>query len=181
MVMRVFLDTNILLDTIVARDNPQFARNAATILSLGENGTLELYMSALSIPTIAYVLKGMSLSAKKTIIGELVDIVKVLPLLSRQDNVLILLRVTNLLGAGGHFSCWYALLADNNLRGFVRRKFPDGYGHRAPVRAASCLDLPSVHENGRRGFLPAFEDEGDVSRLRHPFVEAFPGGNFYAD
>lgn len=38
-------------------------------------------MSALSIPTIAYVLKGMSLSAKKTIIGELVDIVKVLPLL----------------------------------------------------------------------------------------------------
>ncbi len=77
--MRVFLDTNVLLDTLVVRDNPQFARNAATILSLGENGTLELRMSVLSVPTIAYVLKNMSPSAKKTIIGDLVDIVEVLP------------------------------------------------------------------------------------------------------
>lgn len=77
--MRVFLDTNILLDTLVVRDNPQFAKNAATILSLGENGTLELCMSALSIPTIAYVLKNMSSSVKKTIIRDLVDIIEVLP------------------------------------------------------------------------------------------------------
>ncbi len=77
--MRVFLDTNILLDTIVSRDNPSFAQNAATILSLGDNGTVELYMSALSVPTIAYVLKNMTPAAKKTIISELVDIVKVLP------------------------------------------------------------------------------------------------------
>lgn len=77
--MRVFLDTNILLDTLVSRDNPVFAENAATILSLGDSGAVELFMSALSIPTIAYVLKNMSPSAKKTIIRELVDIVKVLP------------------------------------------------------------------------------------------------------
>ncbi len=77
--MRVFLDTNILLDTIVSRDNLSFAQNAATILSLGDNGTVELYMSALSVPTIAYVLKNMTPAAKKTIISELVDIVKVLP------------------------------------------------------------------------------------------------------
>ncbi len=77
--MRVFLDTNILLDTLVSRDNPVFAENAATILSLGDNGTVELFMSALSVPTIAYVLKSMSPSVKKTIIRELVDIVKVLP------------------------------------------------------------------------------------------------------
>ena len=37
------------------------------------------YMSALSIPTIAYVLKNMSPATKRIIIGELVDIVKVLP------------------------------------------------------------------------------------------------------
>lgn len=79
--MRVFLDTNVLLDTLVSRDNPEFARNAATILSLGENGTIDLFMSALSVPTIAYVLKSMSPAAKKTIIGELVDVVKVLPAL----------------------------------------------------------------------------------------------------
>ncbi len=79
--MRVFLDTNVLLDTLVSRDNPQFARNVATILSLGENGTFDLFMSALSVPTIAYVLKSMSPAAKKAIIGELVDIVKVFPAL----------------------------------------------------------------------------------------------------
>ncbi len=77
--MRVFLDTNVLLDTLVARDNPQFAKDAATILSLGENGTFDLYMSALSISTIAYVLKNMSPSVKKSIISDLVDIVEVLP------------------------------------------------------------------------------------------------------
>ncbi len=38
-------------------------------------------MSALSVPTIAYVLKSMSPAAKKAIIGELVDIVKVFPAL----------------------------------------------------------------------------------------------------
>ncbi len=77
--MRVFLDTNVLLDTLVARENPQFAKDAATILSLGENGTFDLYMSALSISTIAYVLKNMSPSVKKSIISDLVDIVEVLP------------------------------------------------------------------------------------------------------
>ncbi len=77
--MRGFLDTNVLLDSLVMRDNPQFAKNAAVILTLGENGTLDLCMSALSVPTIAYVLKNMSSSAKKTIISDLVDIVEVLP------------------------------------------------------------------------------------------------------
>ena len=87
--MRVFLDTNILLDTLVLRDNPMFAQNAATILSLGDNSTIELYMSALSVPTVAYVLKSMSSSAKKTIIRELVDIVKVLPSLPEHvSNIL---------------------------------------------------------------------------------------------
>ena len=77
--MKVFLDANVLLDAIVSRDNPKFTRDAATILSLGENGTVELYMSVISIPTIAYVLKNISPSAKKTLIRELVEIVKTLP------------------------------------------------------------------------------------------------------
>lgn len=79
--MRVFLDTNILLDTIVVRDDPQFADNAATILTLGDAGILDLYMSVLSIPTIAYVLKNMNARRKKHIIQDLVSIVSVLPTL----------------------------------------------------------------------------------------------------
>ncbi len=77
--MRIFLDTNVLLDALVLRDNPQFARDAATILSLGENKTIELCMSSLSIQTIWYVLKNMSPSVKKTIIKDIVEIVKALP------------------------------------------------------------------------------------------------------
>ena len=79
--MRVFLDTNILLDTIVVRDDPQFTDNAATILTLGDAGILDLYMSVLSIPTIAYVLKNMNARRKKHIIQDLVSIVSVLPTL----------------------------------------------------------------------------------------------------
>lgn len=94
--MKVFLDTNILLDTLVLRDNPMFAQNAATILSLGDNGTIELYMSALSVPTVAYVLKSMSSSAKKTIIRELMDIVKVLPSLPEHVSNMLESQMTDI-------------------------------------------------------------------------------------
>lgn len=80
--MKVFLDTNVLLDALVERDEPKFTENAALILSLGENGILDLRMSALSIPTIAYVLKNLSSSRKKSIIRDLTAIVKVLPSLT---------------------------------------------------------------------------------------------------
>ena len=79
--MKVFLDTNILLDTLIERSNHEFTDNAATILGLGDNGIIDLYMSALSISTIAYVLKNMTSDRKKAIIKELITIVKVLPVL----------------------------------------------------------------------------------------------------
>ena len=79
--MKIFLDTNILLDTLIERSNHEFTDNAATILGLGDNGVIDLYMSALSISTIAYVLKNMTASRKKAIIKELITIVKVLPIL----------------------------------------------------------------------------------------------------
>ncbi len=77
--MRVFLDTNVLLDVIVERDNKQFSDDAATILSLGDKGAIELYMSVLSIPTIAYVIRKIDAERKKQIIKDLTSIVKVLP------------------------------------------------------------------------------------------------------
>lgn len=77
--MRVFIDTNVLLDAIVARSDIQFTRDAAAILTLGDTKVVELYMSVLSVPTIAYVLKNMSAAAKKDVIRTLTDIVNVLP------------------------------------------------------------------------------------------------------
>lgn len=55
--MKVFLDTNILLDTLVERSNLKFTDNAMAIFGLGENGVIDLYLSALSMSTIAYVLR----------------------------------------------------------------------------------------------------------------------------
>ena len=87
--MKVFLDTNILLDTLVERSNQVFTDNAITLLGLGENGVIDLDMSALSISTIAYVLKNMTSVRKKEIIKDLTSIVKVLPVLPEHvDNML---------------------------------------------------------------------------------------------
>lgn len=77
--MKVFLDTNILLDALVERSEPMFLKNAETIFALGENGVIDLYMSVLSIPTIAYVLKNMTSERKKSIIRDLTSIVEPLP------------------------------------------------------------------------------------------------------
>ncbi|MBQ3658042.1 MAG: PIN domain-containing protein [Bacteroidales bacterium] len=51
---KVFLDTNILLDAIQKRQNCQFAE---TIILLGKKAMLELCVSVISYPTIAYVLR----------------------------------------------------------------------------------------------------------------------------
>lgn len=86
--MRVFLDTNVLLDAIVKRTESKFTEDALTILSLGEAGTVELYMSVISIPIIAYVLRKMSREKQKRIICGLTIFVKPLPSLPEHiDNI----------------------------------------------------------------------------------------------
>lgn len=63
--MKVFLDTNILLDTLVERSNLKFTDKAMAIFGLSENGVTDLYMSALSMSTIAYLLRNMASVHKK--------------------------------------------------------------------------------------------------------------------
>lgn len=87
--MRVFLDTNVLLDSILERQDRHFSENANLILQLGENGTIELFMSTLSVPTIAYVLKNVSGTSKKSIIRTLCDIVKPLPSLPEHIDAML--------------------------------------------------------------------------------------------
>lgn len=87
--MRVFLDTNVLLDVIIEREDTRFRDDANTILQLGKNGVVELFMSTLSVPTIAYVLKHMSSDSKKNVIGRLTRIVKVLPSLPEHISYIL--------------------------------------------------------------------------------------------
>ena len=55
--MKVFLDTNILLDFIEQRNNLGYAK---TILELGKKGELELYASYLTFANMAYILRHRS-------------------------------------------------------------------------------------------------------------------------
>ena len=87
--MRVFLDTNILLDAIVKRNAPHLTENATMILSLGEAGVIDLYMSVRSVPTIAYVLRNMSATAKKGIIRDIVSVVNILPSLAGHVDAML--------------------------------------------------------------------------------------------
>lgn len=76
--MKAFLDSNVLLDLLVIRDDERLREDAATLLQLGKDGLIELYMSALSIPTIAYILKGHTNLQKRRIIKELLSMIRVL-------------------------------------------------------------------------------------------------------
>ena len=87
--MRAFLDTNVLLDSVIERDNPQFCKDADAILQAGKNGMADLYMSVLSIPTIAYVIKNVPAFVKKTKLCTLKSIVKVLPSLPEHVDAML--------------------------------------------------------------------------------------------
>lgn len=52
--MKVFLDTNILLDFVEQRNNLGYAK---TILELGKKGELDLYASYLTFANMAYILR----------------------------------------------------------------------------------------------------------------------------
>lgn len=52
--MKVFLDTNIIIDLIQQREGYEYAAN---ILQNSENGAYELYTSTLSMVNIAYILR----------------------------------------------------------------------------------------------------------------------------
>lgn len=87
--MRAFLDTNVLLDAVVVREIIRFSNDADTIIRLGKSGAVELYMSILSIPTIAYVIKNITSDRKKAIIQELTFTIKVLPSLPEHVQAML--------------------------------------------------------------------------------------------
>ena len=83
--MKVFLDTNIILDVILQRDQVSYG---AQILSQGEQKLVELYVSFLSIANVAYVIrKGRTPSQVRSIISGLYRFVDILPMNKQQVDL----------------------------------------------------------------------------------------------
>ena len=84
---KLFLDTNIILDIILEREEMPLA---AQILTLGEQGKAHLCVSYLTIANVAYVIrKGRTTSEIRSIISDLKQFVDILPMTSDQlDNAL---------------------------------------------------------------------------------------------
>ena len=79
--MKVFLDTNILLDYGEMRDDFMYAK---VIMELGEQGKLDLYASYLSYANMGYILRHYQKNELWTLIREMRDGINVLPMDSTQ-------------------------------------------------------------------------------------------------
>ena len=75
--MKVFIDTNIVLDLLLQRRN--FLINAEKIFSLAYKGKIVLYFSAVSFVSVTYYLGKRTNKDIKAVLEDLCKIVKILP------------------------------------------------------------------------------------------------------
>ena len=75
--MKVFIDTNIVLDLLLQRRN--FLINAEKIFSLAYKGKIVLYFSAISFVSVTYYLGKHTNKDIKAVLEDLCKIVKILP------------------------------------------------------------------------------------------------------
>lgn len=73
--MKIFLDTNVLIDFLTGRDG---CAEATEILALGQYKKHKLYASFLTFANIAYILRKYPTADVKKSISELIKVVKVL-------------------------------------------------------------------------------------------------------
>lgn len=73
---KVFLDTNILLDAILKRSKGQ---DAMTLMQAGLNGEIELCVSVISYPTIAYILRAETKETIYKILETFSESITILP------------------------------------------------------------------------------------------------------
>lgn len=74
--MKIFLDTNVLLDFVTEREGVE---EACEILQMGEEGTADLYTSYLTMANTAYVArKGRSRDELYAVLAGLSDLIQVL-------------------------------------------------------------------------------------------------------
>ena len=88
--MRVFLDTNILLDYGLDRDGADYAEN---ILQLGHQGLIELYASYLSYANMGYILRHHPVAERYELVRMMRQPVDVLPCDANQLDAGLLTEV----------------------------------------------------------------------------------------
>ena len=78
--MKIFLDTNVVLDWLLDRQDT-FANEATTIIEAAETGKLTAYISAGSVYTLAYVLEksGRKGTKLRNAMQEVLSILNVMP------------------------------------------------------------------------------------------------------
>ena len=77
--MKVFLDANVFVDVLVLRENRQFTIDAAKTISALKSMPFSINAAAISIPILAYVIKGLSPEDKKLKIKNILEKVDILP------------------------------------------------------------------------------------------------------
>jgi predicted nucleic acid-binding protein len=74
--MKVFLDTNILMDFVENRESREYAE---TIIELGKTGAIQLFASYLSFANMGYILRRRSKEDRYRLLSSVRNIVTVLP------------------------------------------------------------------------------------------------------
>ena len=77
--MKLLFDTNILLDVLISRPDPQWGIDAALSISSAKKLNLQLCLAAISVPTVAYVIRCVPPKEKKRRISLLLDGFTILP------------------------------------------------------------------------------------------------------
>jgi predicted nucleic acid-binding protein len=125
--IKIFVDTNILLD-LVARRAP-FYEESALLFSLADNKKVEIAVSALSIANLHYVLsRELNNKQAKTIIRKLKILIQVLPI---NDKIIGLAlnddSFTDFEDALQYFSAiegYQSFIITRNLKDFKKAKLP---------------------------------------------------------
>lgn len=89
---KVFLDTNILLDWVLKREQEQYA---GIILELGRQGRIVLYASFLTYANMAYILRKMPLDERYGILRGLAKMMHILPMDEQQFHNALNLKVAD--------------------------------------------------------------------------------------
>lgn len=76
--MRVFIDTNVVLDLLAQRK--PFYEDAAVLFSLIHQGVLEGCVAAISFSTTAYVMRKLDVDVVKNMLSQFATLVTVLPI-----------------------------------------------------------------------------------------------------
>lgn len=124
--MRVFVDTNVLIDVLVGRE--PFAQYSSEILSMSEYGEIDLYTSAVSLINCLYICR-KAIGYERAIvgIGQLRKIVKVSPITEKEFDRAIGVASNDLEDATQYFSAISAecdVIVSRDKGGFVFAEIP---------------------------------------------------------